>query len=605
MVRFWIVGAILCAIGFVALLPLLPAVPALMAGTCLSASSCSGSRARDGRLSARCAARGGRGRSRYDRDRAARRRDSVPTSTLGDWDEALLDGVDARRQEPRRARRGAAGRRRASARHPCDLARSSSARGCCPTRSSASPARTARRRRPRCSARSSTRRAGRSRWRQHRPAADVARRRHRRRTPGSCASCRRSSSRTSRRCDRAWRCCSTSSPTTSTGTARSTPTRTPSCACSRTRRRTTWPSCRAASAPVPGAGRRVEFAARRPAARRAADPGRAQPRERRRRDRRGARDRRSPTTRSREALRHLPRRRAPDRDRWPSVDGVLYVNDSKATNVAAALRALASFPERRLHVILGGRGKGESYAPLADALGRRRPRVPDRRGGRRDRRGARRPRRRLSSARRPRARRAEPRRRRQCPATSSCSRPPAPASTSSRASSSAARSSAGWWRSLAAVMRGQLEQRVLVLVTLGLVAFGLVMVFSATSASAAIGEGDPMYFLVKQGALRARRRRAAGRRCRGSTTTGCGCSRRSLLVAALVLLRRRARARPADQRRSALVPARPGELPAVGAREAGALHLGRRRVSRGGRRRRRSGELHEAGRAGSWRSSAR
>jgi len=47
---------------------------------------------------------------------------------------------------------------------------------------------------------------------------------------------------------------------------------------------------------------------------------------------------------------------------------------------------------------------------------------------------------------------------------------------------------------------GQLEQRLLVLVTLGLVAFGLVMVFSATSASAAIGAGDPMTFLVKQGA---------------------------------------------------------------------------------------------------------
>ena len=46
---------------------------------------------------------------------------------------------------------------------------------------------------------------------------------------------------------------------------------------------------------------------------------------------------------------------------------------------------------------------------------------------------------------------------------------------------------------------GQLEQRLLVLVTLGLVAFGLVMVFSATSASAALGEGDPMGFLVKQG----------------------------------------------------------------------------------------------------------
>jgi cell division protein FtsW len=47
--------------------------------------------------------------------------------------------------------------------------------------------------------------------------------------------------------------------------------------------------------------------------------------------------------------------------------------------------------------------------------------------------------------------------------------------------------------------RGQLEQRLLILVTLGLVAFGLVMVFSATSASAALGEGDPMRFLIKQG----------------------------------------------------------------------------------------------------------
>ena len=46
-----------------------------------------------------------------------------------------------------------------------------------------------------------------------------------------------------------------------------------------------------------------------------------------------------------------------------------FVNDSKATNVAAALRALASFPDERLHVILGGRGKHESYAPLAAAFG--------------------------------------------------------------------------------------------------------------------------------------------------------------------------------------------------------------------------------------------
>ena len=47
--------------------------------------------------------------------------------------------------------------------------------------------------------------------------------------------------------------------------------------------------------------------------------------------------------------------------------------------------------------------------------------------------------------------------------------------------------------------RGQLEQRLLVLITLGLVAFGLVMVYSATSASAALGNGDPVTFLKRQG----------------------------------------------------------------------------------------------------------
>ena len=51
-----------------------------------------------------------------------------------------------------------------------------------------------------------------------------------------------------------------------------------------------------------------------------------------------------------------------------TVDGVLYVNDSKATNAAAALRALASFPGRRKHVILGGRGKAEPYDTLVAAF---------------------------------------------------------------------------------------------------------------------------------------------------------------------------------------------------------------------------------------------
>ncbi len=51
-----------------------------------------------------------------------------------------------------------------------------------------------------------------------------------------------------------------------------------------------------------------------------------------------------------------------------TIAGVRYVNDSKATNVAAALKALASFPEARKLVILGGRGKAEPYAPLAEAF---------------------------------------------------------------------------------------------------------------------------------------------------------------------------------------------------------------------------------------------
>ncbi|MBA3718618.1 MAG: putative lipid II flippase FtsW [Actinobacteria bacterium] len=47
--------------------------------------------------------------------------------------------------------------------------------------------------------------------------------------------------------------------------------------------------------------------------------------------------------------------------------------------------------------------------------------------------------------------------------------------------------------------RSQLDVQVLVLVTLALVAFGLVMVYSATSASAAISNGDPNSFLKRQG----------------------------------------------------------------------------------------------------------
>ena len=50
--------------------------------------------------------------------------------------------------------------------------------------------------------------------------------------------------------------------------------------------------------------------------------------------------------------------------------GVLYVDDSKATNVASAVVGIRSFPAG-VHAILGGRGKGEDYAPLAAAVAER------------------------------------------------------------------------------------------------------------------------------------------------------------------------------------------------------------------------------------------
>ncbi len=51
------------------------------------------------------------------------------------------------------------------------------------------------------------------------------------------------------------------------------------------------------------------------------------------------------------------------------VAGVAYVNDSKATNVASAAVGISSYPAG-VHAILGGRGKGEDYAPLSDPVAR-------------------------------------------------------------------------------------------------------------------------------------------------------------------------------------------------------------------------------------------
>ena len=49
------------------------------------------------------------------------------------------------------------------------------------------------------------------------------------------------------------------------------------------------------------------------------------------------------------------------------IDGVRYVNDSKATNTAAARRALAAY-DAPLRVILGGSLKGEDFTPLAESM---------------------------------------------------------------------------------------------------------------------------------------------------------------------------------------------------------------------------------------------
>ena len=47
--------------------------------------------------------------------------------------------------------------------------------------------------------------------------------------------------------------------------------------------------------------------------------------------------------------------------------GVTFVDDSKGTNVAATVTAMTSLPGAKV-IILGGQGKGEDYAPLAEAV---------------------------------------------------------------------------------------------------------------------------------------------------------------------------------------------------------------------------------------------
>jgi UDP-N-acetylmuramoylalanine--D-glutamate ligase len=114
-----------------------------------------------------------------------------------------------------------------------------------------------------------------------------------------------------------------------------------------------------------GDGRRVEFAG--------ADPLPAEPRipgghnrENAAAATAAARAAGVPDERIAEALRSFPG--VPHRlEEVAQIGGVRFVNDSKATNAAAARRAIASY-DQALHVILGGLGKNESYAELAADL---------------------------------------------------------------------------------------------------------------------------------------------------------------------------------------------------------------------------------------------
>ena len=127
------------------------------------------------------------------------------------------------------------------------------------------------------------------------------------------------------------------------------------------------------------------------------------------------------------------------------IGGVRFVNDSKATNVASAAVGIGSF-DRGVHAILGGSDKGEPFGAAGRAAARaRRRRLPARRhrradGGRAG--AARRGRRPAAPRRRPRGRGPHRRRAPPRPARSSCSAPPAPASTPSRTSKRAASASA-------------------------------------------------------------------------------------------------------------------------------------------------------------------
>jgi UDP-N-acetylmuramoylalanine--D-glutamate ligase len=59
----------------------------------------------------------------------------------------------------------------------------------------------------------------------------------------------------------------------------------------------------------------------------------------------------------------------PHRTQWVAErDGVVWYNDSKATNVGAALAAIEGIPAQKIVLIAGGQGKGQDFSPLRNAV---------------------------------------------------------------------------------------------------------------------------------------------------------------------------------------------------------------------------------------------
>ena len=244
-----------------------------------------------------------------------------------------------------------------------------------------------------------------------------------------------------------------------------------------------------------------------------------------------------------------------------------------------------------VHLILGGQGKGQDFAPLRAPVGRAlRRRLPHRRGGRAHRRGRRR--RALRDAR---ARASRGRARPRGPARSCCCRPPARASTSSPTS----RRAGGRFKELVAARRTlapicapppapnaeayPLEYNLLLTATLCLLALGAVMVYSASSARARCCRAratGPTY-LVRYLVYGARR---AAWRCTSSRAAASTRSWRSTgpLLAISFALPGRGQApghRRRGQRRAPLARRRAAAVPALRDRQARARALRRRSSS--------------------------